>query len=309
MKCVKNCKLFLGLLVAVYLEVRLLVYFDGTKLFSLLYDKNVVSKKKTSSDLCTNTNTPNHQKVLSYLLEEGDGYSSRTHIDAISKQLKLSDFYRDWKIRIYHNSEALVQKLSIRVEKSGIEFCNIKKLAKAHKDLVDITKVSNKYWNLIPLLDSKVDITCLRSLESDLTEREEAAVKYWLNSNTAIHTMRDNKRHGKGINHGLWCFRNAKYRGTAYVLHKKLLAQSSTFTENKAHTLIDSVFWSRLKHNSIQHDSYKCSEFPGSIPFPNKREDTSTHVGKSRRKDKEPFKVKSCPVQCRPKENKEWNYC
>ena len=59
--------------------------------------------------------------------------------------------------------------------------------------------------------------------------------------------------------------------------------------------------------DSVQHDSYHCFKFPGSRPFPTKRESGyDNFVGSNRA-----FKSvsKECPMQCRPRQHLDWHMC
>ena len=66
--------------------------------------------------------------------------------------------------------------------------------------------------------------------------------------------------------------------------------------------------WPVFKASSVQHDSYLCQRYQGSIPFPTKRPDEgSNYVGSKylsmAKLDKE------CPKACRPKMHQDWLNC
>lgn len=60
------------------------------------------------------------------------------------------------------------------------------------------------------------------------------------------------------------------------------------------------------KRMTLQHDSYTCSRFPGSIGFPTQREDGPNNFVASVVKEGNTMKQK-CPKKCR--RHLEWEYC
>ena len=74
--------------------------------------------------------------------------------------------------------------------------------------------------------------------------------------------------------------------------------------------------WSFAKWNATAHDSYTCSKFPNSAPFPTKRLNPECFVGLQNACDEgtnhEPSTSRSkdfCPIECRPPNHLDWFYC
>jgi hypothetical protein len=50
-------------------------------------------------------------------------------------------------------------------------------------------------WRFLTLSDPLVDVTLIRDLDSNLSDREVEAVTEWLESSAGLHVMRDNAFH------------------------------------------------------------------------------------------------------------------
>jgi hypothetical protein len=50
-------------------------------------------------------------------------------------------------------------------------------------------------WRFLTLSDPLVDVTLIRDLDSNLSNREVEAVTEWLESSADLHVMRDNSYH------------------------------------------------------------------------------------------------------------------
>ena len=63
--------------------------------------------------------------------------------------------------------------------------------------------------------------------------------------------------------------------------------------------------WLELKNDVIQHDSYLCKYYPGSIPYPSQRSTINEIIGCV-----QPCgAAKVCPKDCRQRDNLDWLYC
>ena len=65
--------------------------------------------------------------------------------------------------------------------------------------------------------------------------------------------------------------------------------------------------YSLIKNDSIIHDSYLCSFYLDSIPFPTQRI-SNCFVGQIGKCLLNSTLIK-CPIKCRPKNHLDWNYC
>ena len=69
--------------------------------------------------------------------------------------------------------------------------------------------------------------------------------------------------------------------------------------------------WDWARHESVQHDSYLCERFPGTVPWPTKRlmGRMNNFVGAVTYNRVLGVTNRECPVACRPKEHPEWRFC
>ena len=126
------------------------------------------------------------------------------------------------------------------------------------------------------MADPSVGIMCSRDLDSVIYKREEDAVHYWMGTKKTLHTMRDHPSHGIEILAGTWCYRteNNLIRATQNLeLMLKNTGKRTDLSEaakGEDQLLLQTYLWPNVKNDSIQHDSYLCKSFPGSMPYPAK---------------------------------------
>ena len=64
------------------------------------------------------------------------------------------------------------------------------------KEMVNMNRMN---WRLLPLIDPLVDRWMSRDTDSEVGERESAAVHQWLDSDQTFHVMRDHPAHSHPI--------------------------------------------------------------------------------------------------------------
>lgn len=71
------------------------------------------------------------------------------------------------------------------------------------------------------------------------------------------------------------------------------------------------VLWPEIKSREdvLQHDSYLCTTYPGSRPFPSQRQHSGDFVGAPSLRMSGQHVKEPCPVECRPPQHKDWLYC
>ena len=83
------------------------------------------------------------------------------------------------------------------------------------------------------------------------------------------------------------------------------LSRSKRGTWGPDQTLLEKHVWGEIPGGVVQHDSYACHKFPGTIGFPSQRPNSTGFIGNI---DKdEPDKVVECPKKCRRKGS--WKFC
>ena len=83
------------------------------------------------------------------------------------------------------------------------------------------------------------------------------------------------------------------------------LSRSKRGTWGPDQTLLEKHVWGEIPGGVVQHDSYACHKFSGTIGFPSQRPNSTGFIGNI---DKdEPDKVVECPKKCRRKGS--WKFC
>lgn len=262
-----------------------------------------------------------HQKVIGYSLY-GKNPRYYNELKKIVKQAKKQ--YPDWIIRINHddsiNSSVICELECLKNDNNeyfdNVDFCNIHKIPKNSVNVILNANYTHKMmWRWLPLGDHLVDVFMSRDSDSPLSQREVDAVSAWLNTTSLFHIMRDHPAHTIEILGGMWGFTNYRNRQLANKLYSLILQAdiAQKYSANKRgpdqHFLRDH-FWKYAKLNSTIHDSYLCTRFGGGS-FPSKRLSNMCFVGCVGACCDESSKnhLPECPIQCRPKDHKDWNYC
>ena len=117
--------------------------------------------------------------------------------------------------------------------------------------------------------------------------------------------MRDDPDHGIGMLAGILCLR---------VMDNRMLAKDSLETIAKSmkrddQPILSAVVWNRIDKEKyiMQHDSFLCQSYRGSIPFPTKRKDNMEFVGCPLHICN--WKLPKCYKGCRPRNHQDWEYC
>jgi len=183
---------------------------------------------------------------------------------------------------------------------------------------VDMVSKNARSWRFTPVGDKNVDIACSRDLDSPIILREEEAMGDWLKSDKILHVMRDSVYHTSEIMGGLWCFHNKKNRTLGqHVLNLILQGVESRNSLKKIEPfklndqiVLNRYVWPLLMGDSMHHDAYLCTLYKGSIPFPRQRNTTYNFVGCRRPcYGLEEDTPRKCPIECRPAQHKDWEFC
>ena len=122
--------------------------------------------------------------------------------------------------------------------------------------------------------------------------------------------MRDNPAHNIGLLGASWGTDLTKdnARGKWRKSWDKMLQDAETFSARELRgpdqMILRKYVWHRWgKASSVQHDSYLCEQYPGSIGFPTQRLIEPNNYVASVWNDKEIIE-KKCPLKCR--RNPQW---
>ena len=269
-----------------------------------------------SINLCSTTYLDISSRfTLSYSLFGKDSWELfGQNVENVAKEALGSTFYGNWSVRIYHDSFPLTLQIDLRKKYKNLYFCNVRELKLSFFNETNLVNINGRVWRFIPISDPTVDIVCSRDLDSPLYKREEEAVNYWLESGKIFHTMRDHYWHDIPLLAGMWCYKISENRVQALKILRKLLENAGRRScDGEAcdkyddQTILNKFMWPIVKTDSIQHDSYMCESIGGSISFSTKRESPSKFVG-CKRPCTENLSQK-CPIDCRPKGHKDWEFC
>ena len=113
----------------------------------------------------------------------------------------------------------------------------------------------------------------------------------------------------------MWGFRPAHDRILSQVIFQKL--HNATLTKEYLgkgdQPFLLKELWPLVKNDSLIHDSFNCQRFvDNSQPFPTRRPSVKGHdifVGCVKPCSGKQYIFGECPVECRPKNHKDWIYC
>ena len=97
-------------------------------------------------------------------------------------------------------------------QNDNVDLCEINEIADYLKYLGDsrlteaVSKLNFRIWRFLPLMDPMVDRFMSRDTDSEINEREVAAVNQWFESNYTFHVMRDHQEHCAAILAGAFIF-------------------------------------------------------------------------------------------------------
>ena len=262
------------------------------------------------------------QKVIGFSIY-GDMNSNHSrakgYFEGISENLSLiSIYYPGWLMRLYHDVEKhdLVMKdlCNLACSNQNLDLCDVHELPGT--PMVNATRVFPMDWRWFPTMDPQVDIFASRDLDSRLSAREVAAVNEWLyNSTKPIHAMRDNPWHNIGMLGGAWdtdLTRETSRKGWRDAWNEMMKDPLINATRDKNgpdQLLLNRHVWrnNRFGHSqALQHDSYFCQRYKGSISWPTKRLLEPNNFVGSVVKQNSTLSTK-CPIKCR--RQKDWDYC
>lgn len=217
----------------------------------------------------------------------------------------IKETYPGWLVYVYHDPQTSETILSgLRKYEPLVTLKSI--------DHPQQGTITGMFWRFLVANDPTVDRYIIRDADCRVGSRERAAVNDWINSGAQFHAMRDHPQHGVPMLGGMW-------GGVKGAIPKELLSDRfyrndlTRYMLNKGgdqHYLAE-VIWPFARHSSVQHDSYLCNQYPGSIPFPTQRQG-SQFVGEIIRIEREEggdFVLPHCPSFCRPPEHQDWLYC
>ena len=342
----KSTKLFLGA-VMILSTINLVLYCENVKnqTLNMLYitpsyklepmgqcgcihtSDNRITDQVIKSTMCSKESAMSgkfHRKVISYSYYEGNQENS-IYFDGIQKNLLAikANYGQGWSMRLYVE----MSKLPYHKRKSlcdlacqypdEFEICDVEKTPKYG----DISHIFPMNWRFLTMLDSQVDITFSRDLDSLISNREVEAVKQYLRSPKEFHFMRDLPDHDIPILGGMWGVKltpkiEAKiYESFRFIFDSDLFYKDHN-SKGPDQDILRMYIWPWAKDFAMAHDSYYCKKYASekmlSRAFPTERKDDRFNfVGCKMQEDcRLYFNYRTeCPPECRPKHHPDWKYC
>jgi len=261
-----------------------------------------------------------NQKIIGFSFYgniDSDYSKKKGYFEGIVGNLELMPkFYPGWTMRLYYDLDkkdpVLKDLCDLACRDSNIDICDAKHLPGT--PFVDASKVFAMNWRFFPTLDPQVDVFLSRDLDSRFSFREVAAVNEWLNTKSkAIHAMRDNPAHRIGLLGASWGTDLTKDngRGRWKKTWEKMFQDPETFADRSSkgpdQEILQEYVWRTWgKRSSVQHDSFFCEKFTGSIGFPTQRLIEKNNYVAAVWNDGEILK-KKCPKPCR--RYPDWIHC
>ncbi|XP_065556178.1 uncharacterized protein LOC136024688 [Artemia franciscana] len=168
---------------------------------------------------------------------------------------------------------------------------------------------TQRVWRYLALLDPSTEVVMFRDSDAIMLQKDVNAATQWLHSARLYHVMRDHYYHGVPILAGMFGVKLGQQRKEIRKYASELIYRSiGDQNKNTDQKLLAEIFWNHVSKNSTVHDAYFCESFKVCQreirPFPTKRK-SLTFVGNTQNNRVN----KACPVECRPKNHKDWLFC
>jgi len=266
-------------------------------------------------------NRGNHQKVVAFSFygnTKSEAHKAKQYFTGIQENLDLLSKIYDlsWTMRLYYDlddGDPMEKSLcELACSRPQLDLCHVRRLP--GNPVQDASSLFAMTWRFLPVLDPQVSVYLSRDLDSRFGKREAAAVEEWLQSGAAVHTMRDHPQHGVPLLGGLWGARitnmnmRLKWKSTWEQMLKDEKTYSPRGSKKHDQDLLKAYVWPWAREVSVQHDSYTCSQFPGSVGFPTARsKKPNNFVGAVEAEGHQLWQ--QCPKRCRRQHHMDWSHC
>ena len=257
------------------------------------------------------------QKIIGFSFYAGNPslHKDRKYFKGIEDNLKkIPEIYPSWILRLYYDIEPdnpLMEILcKLACNDANIDLCPVRNIPAEG----DIRNVFPMLWRFFPCLDSQVTHFMSRDLDSLLNAREASAVADWLDTpDTAFHFMRDHPKHSVEILGSGWGVRLRPIERSMMSAAFQAARSDSIYWAPRCgwgpdQTFLKRYVWPWARWSSVSHDSYSCSRYPFTKPFPSQRHLNESNYVASAVTGHDRLEVQ-CPERCRPAIHKDWLYC
>jgi hypothetical protein len=269
-----------------------------------------------------------HQKVISLSIfgttskfSNNPMYSWDTSmlpfLEPLANEVKIS--LPSWVIRIYVDFIGSTEsQRDYLYNLPNVDVCDITNLPLFGSSIYKY--LPGRLWRYLPIFDPYVDYLLSHDLDSPISQREIETLDMWLSEEQKenfFYIARDHTEADLPIPAGLWGAApiRARYYLIDTFLPMLISSIGSLYSGIGDQLFLRDFIWRKVKKHSLIFDSYYCEKFGGQ-PFPSRRPRGNCFLGCLRpcctnaTHNDDPNKyVKSCPIECRPKNHKDWTFC
>ena len=232
---------------------RYTVHFSLEKFLAIL----VTTGKVAIESYSIHKSSCQKSRIISFCLFG----SEPSNIEGAVANTKIaSQIFPEWIVRIYHDDTVPSQVLQT-IKSENVQFVKI------------TTKTPfepKEIWNLFVATDPCLERYLIRNIDTRLTARERAAVDQWIDSGKRFHIIRDHPVHvNDSIPNGLWGGTKDAVPDMMSLI-KNYIKDSTQY--GTVQQFLNKEIWQLAKMSVLQHDSFSCEKYPGSVPFPTERQ-------------------------------------
>ncbi|WP_140921466.1 tetratricopeptide repeat protein [Limnobaculum xujianqingii] len=200
-----------------------------------------------------NPNNP-QENVISFTLF---GSAPRYCEAAVMNAIVSKDLFPDWECRFYLD-DTVPQGVQERLSKAG---ANVIKVDEATRQALPALM-----WRFLVLDDPKVKRYIIRDADSLLSEREQAAINEWVNSDYWYHHIRDYFTHSELILAGLWGGCHNENLPSVIDATREYLSQQEAHKRFVDQYFLRQYIWPTVRQSVLSHDDI--FGFHHAKPFP-----------------------------------------
>ncbi|XP_069180266.1 uncharacterized protein [Procambarus clarkii] len=213
------------------------------------------------------------QRVVSYSVF---GNNSEYWLGLDDLLVTIAHLYPEWVVRVYTIPQPTLAAdfCPLLRRHPHLYICDVTNLP---QPLGNISGLHPMMWRTAPLGDPQLTHLMVRDTDSQVSEREQAAVDAWLASGKPFHVMRDHPHHNVPILGGTWAARWDQdiINTSELITIRDLMLRDAVGTSlyGKDQAILKRRLWPVMTGRVLAHDSYTCTSFPGSVPWPTQRVD------------------------------------
>jgi len=204
------------------------------------------------------------KKIVSYcLFGDNDKYT----INCLVNLELCNRYYKDWFVYIYYD-ETVPDKII--------------KTIRLFPKVTLIQKKGYKYdrlwWRFLAYDEG--DLFISRDADSHITEREVLAVEDWINSNKALHIMRDSVSHNRKILGGMFGIKKTYKINNMNALISDLICYPRNYQDDE--NWLSNKLYPLFVNDMVVHDSTNIFQPPDKTPECRSNLALGDHIGTSK---------------------------